>query len=298
MSQLTSSYVDWDRARQVGTRLAGTGPAIGAAEARQAVAELRAAAHRAYEPVAETARLDTSGAVDSPVYVVDRAGWIAVNTASFEQMMAPVIDKLTAKRAAGPWVRKVSGTVAGSEVGTLLGWVSGKVLGQFDLAPGGTPSLLLVAPNIVAAERELDVDPHDFRLWVCLHEETHRVQFTAVPWLRDHMVARSRDLLVDLVPDPDALQQRLRQAVRTLPEAHWLRRVAFAVLARGVGVAAWAALLIAAFVQTPWVPRETIETTDGTVTGYVLSVDSGFLNVLTDEHTVIILNTSDVRARR
>ena len=219
MSQLTSSYVDWDRARQVGTRLAGTGPAIGAAEARQAVAELRAAAHRAYEPVAETARLDTSGAVDSPVYVVDRAGWIAVNTASFEQMMAPVIDKLTAKRAAGPWVRKVSGTVAGSEVGTLLGWVSGKVLGQFDLAPGGTPSLLLVAPNIVAAERELDVDPHDFRLWVCLHEETHRVQFTAVPWLRDHMVARSRDLLVDLVPDPDALQQRLRQAVRTLPEA-------------------------------------------------------------------------------
>ena len=82
---------------------------------------------------------------------------------------------------------ETTGRVTGIEVGGLLGFLAGKVLGQFDpfFEPHGR--LLLVAPNIVHVERELDVDPHDFRLWVCLHEETHRVQFTAVPWMRDHL---------------------------------------------------------------------------------------------------------------
>src|SRR6266508_493085 len=49
--------------------------------------------------------------------------------------------------------------------------------------------LLLVAPHIVDVERKLDADPRDFRLWVCLHEVTHRTQFTAVPWLRGQFFA-------------------------------------------------------------------------------------------------------------
>ena len=72
----------------------------------------------------------------------------------------------------------------------MLGFLASKVLGQFDpfYAPDGR--LLLVAPNIVHVEREIEADPHDFRLWVCLHEETHRVQFTAVPWMREHLFAQ------------------------------------------------------------------------------------------------------------
>ena len=69
----------------------------------------------------------------------------------------------------------------------MLGFLGGKVLGQFDPFHDPSGRLLLVAPNIVHVERELGAEPHDFRLWVCLHEETHRVQFAAVPWLRDHM---------------------------------------------------------------------------------------------------------------
>ena len=97
--------------------------------------------------------------------------------------------------------------------------MAGKVLGQYDLAPDGTPALMLVAPNIVQVERELGLDPHDFRLWVCMHEETHRVQFTAVPWLRDHMVERVRSLAVDLVPDPESLQETLSRLASSLPDA-------------------------------------------------------------------------------
>src|SRR5690606_33513820 len=72
-------------------------------------------------------------------------------------------------------------------VGALLSFLSSKVLGQFDPFHGEAGRLLLVAPNVVHLERELDVDPTDFRLWVCLHEETHRVQFAAVPWMREHL---------------------------------------------------------------------------------------------------------------
>ena len=63
-------------------------------------------------------------------------------------------------------------------------------------------------------ERELEVDPDDFRLWVCLHEETHRVQFTANPWLRGHLLERSRGLAVDLLGEPAQLADRLVAAAR------------------------------------------------------------------------------------
>lgn len=85
---------------------------------------------------------------------------------------------------------------------------------------------------------------------------------------------------------------------RALPLKHWLRRMFAKAMAGVGGVAAVAVLLIAAFVQTPWVPHEAIVTTHGPVSGYVLSVDSGYLNVLTDDHEFVILNSSDVLSRK
>ena len=76
--------------------------------------------------------------------------------------------------------------------------------------------LLLVAPNIVQVERELEVDEHDFRLWVCLHEETHRVQFTAVPWLRDHLRSEIGLFLDQAELDASAYAAMFREAVQRL----------------------------------------------------------------------------------
>ncbi|WP_147453961.1 hypothetical protein [Tessaracoccus antarcticus] len=86
--------------------------------------------------------------------------------------------------------------------------------------------------------------------------------------------------------------------IRRLPPDHRLRRVWFAVVVRASAVAGAAVLVLAAFLQTPWVPHEVIGTTDGTITGYVLSVDSGYLNVLTDDHVFVILLSSDVTSRK
>ena len=113
----------------------------------------------------------------------------------------------------------VGARVTGAQTGSLLAFLATKVLGQYELFPpyGETADarpgrLLLVAPNIVAAEQELDVDPRDFRLWVCLHEETHRVQFGAVPWLREHVMTEIRAFVEETDLDSAAVLRRLRAA--------------------------------------------------------------------------------------
>ena len=122
--------------------------------------------------------------------------------------MTPLVDKLSrATTRSARSAKRVGGRVTGVQAGVVLGFLSGKVLGQFEFfdRPGG--QLLLVAPNIVAVERQLDVDPTDFRLWVCLHEVTHRVQFTAVPWLRQHMLDEVAALTDTVETDPSALRR-------------------------------------------------------------------------------------------
>ncbi len=195
--------IDWKLALSTATRLTKPGPEMEAAEVAEAVAELREGAARSEGPVREFSRLHATSAT-APVLVVDRARWIEANLDTFRVLMDPVMDKLAeADKMPSGFSRTVGSKVGGAEVGALMSFMSSKVLGQFDPfwnGPDGEGGrLLLVAPNIVHAERQLGVDPHDFRLWVCLHEETHRVQFTAVEWMRDHM----RSLLDDFIDATD-----------------------------------------------------------------------------------------------
>ncbi len=180
------TMVDWDLAVRLGTTLAGEGPAIGRAEADAVVAELRADANRSTGLVRDFTGL-VAREHDAPVLVVDRPGWVQANADGFRVAVAPMVDKLGGDKTPGAIAQAIGSRVTGAEVGGLLGFLAGKVLGQFDPFYQPDGRLLLVAPNIVHVERELSVDPTDFRLWVCLHEETHRVQFTAVPWMRDHL---------------------------------------------------------------------------------------------------------------
>ncbi len=216
----SDAYVDWDFAKATGRRLAAPGPRVSRDEAAAVVGSLRAAALAAHEPIARTTGLTSPGDAP-PALVVDRAGWVDANVDSMSALMTAVIDKVTegGKRVSPGVVTAVGGKVTGGEAGALLAFLSSKVLGQYDLAPEGTPRLLLVAPNIVQVERDLGVDPEDFRRWVAMHEETHRVQFTAVPWLREHLLERSRSLTTELAPTPEELSSRLQELGRRLPEA-------------------------------------------------------------------------------
>lgn len=195
--------IDWEFAQQTAGKLVRPGPEGSAAQVAEAVQELREGAARSEAPVREFSNLHAKSAT-APVLVVDRERWVAANLDGFKHIMAPLAAKLeTAGKMQSGLSRSISSKVTGAELGALMAFMSTKVLGQFDpFWTGGaddTGRMLLVAPNIVHAERQLKVDPHDFRLWVCLHEETHRVQFTAVDWLRDHM----QSLMVDFIDATD-----------------------------------------------------------------------------------------------
>ncbi|MBO9522555.1 MAG: zinc-dependent metalloprotease [Nocardioidaceae bacterium] len=200
--------IDWDLAVRVGSRLAGDGPTVSRAEATAVVDELRTGAEkstplvRAYTGLVAEART-------APVLVVDRPGWIQANADGFATVIAPIVAKLQDKKGPpSPMTEAIGSRVTGVELGAMLGFLGNKVLGQFDpfyAASGAAGRLLLVAPNIVHVERELDVDEHDFRLWVCLHEETHRVQFTAVPWMRDHLQSLIGQIVSTVETDPSRM---------------------------------------------------------------------------------------------
>jgi len=151
------------------------------------------------------------------VLVVDRPGWVQANADGFATVIAPLIDKLQERKGApGPVAEAIGSRITGVELGAMLGFLGSKVLGQFDPfhdQPGEHGRLLLVAPNIVHVERELGADPHDFRLWVCLHEETHRVQFTAVPWMTDHLRSEMSQIIGSVQTDPSELMGDLARKV-------------------------------------------------------------------------------------
>ncbi|SDS66372.1 putative hydrolase/uncharacterized protein, coenzyme F420 biosynthesis associated [Nocardioides scoriae] len=214
-----AGMVDWDLAVRVGSKLVGEGPKVSRREAADAVAELRAGADRSTGLVRDFTGLEATEH-SAPVLVVDRPGWIQANADGFASIIAPLLDKLTEKKGApGPVTEAIGSRVTGVELGAMLGFLGSKVLGQFDPfhdAPGEHGRLLLVAPNIVHVERELGADPSDFRLWVCLHEETHRVQFTAVPWMTDHLRSEMDQLLSTVSTDPSEILGDLARKVGDL----------------------------------------------------------------------------------
>ncbi len=216
MSEAPGSFIDWDYAVRIGSRLVGEGPEVSREEADVAVAELRADARRSTGLVRDFTGLVTEEET-APVLVVDRAGWVQANADSFAHVLGPVVDKvMDSKSGPGPLGRKLGARVTGAEVGLLLGFMGSRVLGQFDPFHRPAGRLLLVAPNVVHIERELDVDPSDFRLWVCLHEETHRVQFTAVPWMRDHLMAQVGALADSIVPSGGSLDDSVRRIAMSI----------------------------------------------------------------------------------
>ncbi len=199
--------IDWDVAISTGVRWARPGPQVSRAEAKKVVAELRELAAAVQEPVREVTGL--AGPPDGgSVAVVDRPGWIRANVDGFRVVLDPLVEHLQERAAAPPGsvLTAVGSRVTGMQAGLILAYLAGRVLGQYELflppdpdlpastAPAGR--LTLVAPNIVMVERELGVDPHDFRRWVCLHEETHRTQFTSVSWLRSYVQQQMTEFLL------------------------------------------------------------------------------------------------------
>ena len=203
--------VDWDFAATVGARLVRSAPPVTEYTRTQAIEQLAEFARTAERPVREVTGLGEGAAV-TEARIVDRPEWVRAATESMRVM--------TGGDARGRSVGRVARRVTGAQTGAVLAFVSSGILGQYD--PFALPhedgerggELLLVYPNVIAVERQLRVPPADFRLWVCLHEVTHRVQFRANPWLVEHMKASLAVITDDADQDLGQVVARLAEFVR------------------------------------------------------------------------------------
>ena len=192
--------IEWEFARQIARVAAATGavtdlPAAPVAHldehnrlARRAVGRLTG-----LKPLHPLPKLEA----------LDRREWADVNVTAFSQLLAPVDERLAGRigqtigPVAGP-ARMIVGLALAAEVGLLTGYLSQRVLGQYELAllePETRPRLFVVAPNVEQAARRMRVDHDAFLLWVVLHEVTHAFQFSGVPWLREHLGGLVREYL-------------------------------------------------------------------------------------------------------
>jgi coenzyme F420 biosynthesis associated uncharacterized protein len=198
--------VDWQFAATVGAKLARPGPAATDYTRQQVIEQLSSAARRAELPVREVTGLNEGDEIPE-ARIVDRIEWIRAATQSMRVMTGGVEN-------GGARPRLIVGRITGAQTGAVLAFVSSGILGQYDpFGPNGG-ELLLVYPNVIAVERQLRVLPPDFRLWVCLHEVTHRVQFRANPWLADHMSQALAVLTEDAGEDVTQVVGRLAEFVR------------------------------------------------------------------------------------
>jgi coenzyme F420 biosynthesis associated uncharacterized protein len=239
--------IDWDAAQRIGELLAGSPPYGGVrATSVEPLANDFARRVSAYSGLELAGELPTLEAIDRPT-------WIAANLKNMRPLVGTLTERLGdgAGPLSGP-LRSASGFLLGAQIGALTCMLSQRVLGQYDLAlldASVPPRLLLLAPNLALAARNLAVDRDELVVWVTIHEITHAVQFSGAPWLRDHLGGMLRELIDEMqvtlaggrgedgeregggrwpkLPDPNELRDLLERARNgdllrlTLGEDRW-----------------------------------------------------------------------------
>jgi coenzyme F420 biosynthesis associated uncharacterized protein len=188
--------IDWRAAQRIGERIAGSPPDGGVQ-----VGSLEPLAHDFAKRVSAYSGLPAPSELPA-LETVDRPEWIAANLRTMRPLLAPLAERVGGRAGplAGP-LRSATGFLLGAQVGALTGVLSQRVLGQYDLVlldDSVPPRLLLLAPNLALTARNLGVDRDELVAWVAIHEITHAVQFSAAPWLRDHLGGMLRELIEGL----------------------------------------------------------------------------------------------------
>ncbi|MFN2617506.1 MAG: zinc-dependent metalloprotease [Thermoleophilaceae bacterium] len=193
--------VDWSLARQIARFAAGSDgvPDLGV--------DLAALVSEMEPHVARETGLELGSPVPPPE-LLGRGDWAAMNLEALAGLLDPVAERLDRRMgSAGPLapaLRAGASATLAAEAGLVFGYVSQRVLGQYELSllqagtspgAGAPPRLVFVAPNLERAVDELGVDGDSFYGWIAIHELTHVFQFQGVSWLRDHVAGLVREYL-------------------------------------------------------------------------------------------------------
>lgn len=193
--------IDWPLAERVAARTAGRYPLAGTYHEARFAAEAPELVERASKLVVEETGLEGDG---SPVVaVVSRETWAATNVAAFSTLLAPAEERLGKEEG---WGSTVASRIMGAEVGALLGFLSRRVLGQYELVLPSPErefgdTVMFVGANVLNMERQHEFRPAEFRFWVALHECTHRLQFLGIPWMRSYFLGLVEELVAETAPE-------------------------------------------------------------------------------------------------
>jgi coenzyme F420 biosynthesis associated uncharacterized protein len=227
--------VEWSLARRVARLAAGDDSQV------ELDVDLRALCAEMELHVAACTRLRLA-APAPPAELVSRADWAAINLTTFEQLIEPVMERVERRlESAGPLagpIKAAAGATVAAEAGVVMGYVSQRILGQYELSLLGAdapPRLVFVAPNLAKAVDDLDVDAESFFGWIAIHELTHVFQFQGVPWLRDHIGGLLREYMDSLelraeLPDMSKLADAFREGglaamMQTRGQRELMRRI-------------------------------------------------------------------------
>lgn len=220
--------VDWQLAERVARRFAGRDPIADSYLGGSLHSDFSSVTTQAEELVAGYTGLHAPGTASA--CVLDRPQWVHANVASMRRMLHPLTARVGERMARSP-VAPIGRRVAGTEMGVLLGFMAQRVLGQYDLlvpddpddtvttgAPMtvGSGAVYYVGANILALEKRYAFRPRDFRLWIAIHEVTHRAQFTAIPWMKQYFLSLVEQALTIVDPDPGRLVQAMMRAADEL----------------------------------------------------------------------------------
>ncbi len=214
-----ASPVDWALAERVARRFSGREPFADSYHAESLQPDFTELTTEAEALVsAETGLHSLAG--PARARVLDRNDWVRANLASFERLLRPMLAKMEAQMSGRSGLPlSMTSKVTGAQIGTLLGWMSGRVLGQYDLlviddeAADTQDLVYYVGPNLLSLEKRFGFPPREFRLWIALHECTHRAQFTGVPWMREHFLGLVHEVVSMVDPDPNHVFDSLRGAL-------------------------------------------------------------------------------------
>ena len=216
MPLAAEKLVDWGTAQLVGSKVAGLGTRLSPLDRARLFEDFGELVPEAEQMVGSFTLLHP-GSSRARALVMTRDEWLAANLRGFERILEPFARKMTSARPDGP-LAGARRRVLGAQLGGLLGYLGHRVLGQYDmfLPPDDEGLIYFVGANVAGIERKFHFQRREFRMWIALHEVTHRLQFGEAPWLRGYLTGLMDSYLEAMEIDSGWLVDRLRSALAEL----------------------------------------------------------------------------------
>jgi putative hydrolase len=204
----SSGPVNWKLAREIAESVSGVADPVEPWVAE----EFEELTHTAALRVSAASPLDATPASGS-ARVVDRRTWASENVTGFAYLAEPLASKMAGPPGQSPFdavLGPLGPALVGMQMGSMAGFMSLRVLAQFDVGlPVDAVGAYYVAPNVAAFADDHSLDLRQTRLWVALHEVTHQAEM-AVRWVRPHLRGLMTHFLDGLTFDSSALEEKIQ----------------------------------------------------------------------------------------